>query len=84
MQQMAKQMIDFQKTTFNNTFASLVTLQEQSEKMVATFLDQSPMPKEGKEAMENWLKMCKEARDNFKKAVDEGYENLEKYFQSEA
>ena len=35
----AKQMIEFQKTTFDNTFNAMVILQEQPEWMVNTLLE---------------------------------------------
>ena len=49
---MAKQMIDFQKATFDNTFNAMVLLQEQTEKMVKTFMAQATLlPEEGKKML---------------------------------
>jgi len=80
-QKMAKQMIDFQKATFTNTYNTMSTFQEQSERFVTTFMEQNPMlPQQSKEALQEWVKMCKKARDDYKKAVDESFKNLEKYF----
>lgn len=77
----AKQMIEFQKSTFNNTFSTMATLQEQSENMINTFLEQNPMlPKQNKEAFQEWIKVCKKARDDYKKTIDESFKNLESYF----
>ena len=59
----AKQMIDFQKTTFDNTFNAMVLLQEQAESMASTALDQATwMPEEGRTAINDWLKAYKKGR----------------------
>ena len=53
---MAKQMIDFQKATFDNTFNAMVLLQEQTERMVGTFMEQATfLPEEGKKMMRDWV-----------------------------
>jgi polyhydroxyalkanoate synthesis regulator phasin len=81
----AKQMIEFQKATFNNTFSTISMLQDQSEKMINTFLEQNPMlPKQNKDAFNEWLKVCKKARDDYKKTIDESFKNLESYFTESA
>jgi hypothetical protein len=80
----AKQMIDLQKTTFQNTFNALTMFQEQTEKMATAFLNQTPgLSKEGRKAINEWVSAFKKARDDFKKAVDEGFEKVEA-FSSEA
>lgn len=49
-----KQMIDFQKATFDNSFKAMSTLQEQGEQMVSMFLEQAPwLPPEGKKPLPN-------------------------------
>ena len=81
----AKQMIEFQKNTFQNTFSTLSTLQDQSEKMINTFMEQNPMlPKQNKDAFNEWIKVCKKARDDYKKTIDESFKNLESYFTESA
>jgi hypothetical protein len=79
--EIAKQMIDLQKTTFQNTFTALAMLQEQTEKMATAFLDQIPgLSKEGRKTINEWVGAFKKARDDFKKAVDEGFEKMETFF----
>jgi hypothetical protein len=78
---MAKQMMDFYKTTFDNSFNAMVMLQEQSEKMVNTFMDQATwLPEEGKGTLKEWASTYKKAREDFKKSVDEGFKKVEEYF----
>ena len=80
--QIANQMIQFNKTAFDNTFNAMTVLQEQTEKMVNMFLEQqSPwMPAEGKKAVTDWLKAYKQGREGFKAAVDDNYRKVEEYF----
>ncbi len=76
-----RQMIEFYKTTFDNTSNAMMILQEQTEKMVGIFLEQSPwFPKEGKEAVNEWVKTYKRGRDAYKASVDESYKKVSEYF----
>ncbi len=78
---MFKQMIDFQKVTFDNSFKAMSTLQEQGEKMVNMFLDQAPwLPPEGKKAVEEWIKAYNKGREDFRKSVDENFGKVQEYF----
>ena len=78
---LAKQMIDFNKVTFDNTFSAMVLLQEQTEKMVSTFMEQATfIPAEGKKMLNEWVETYKKGRENFKKTVDESFAKVEDYF----
>ena len=78
---MAKQMIDFQKATFDNTFEAMVLLQDQTERMAATFMEQATFfPEEGKKMVRDWVQTFKKGREEFKKAVDESFAKVEAYF----
>ena len=77
----AKQMIDFQKTMFDNTFNAMVLVQEQTERMATTLLDQATwMPAEGKNAISGWVDAFKKGREDFKKGVDENFKRVEDFF----
>ena len=77
----AKQMIQFNKAAFDNTFNAMAVLQEQTEKMVNSFMEQSAwMPAEGKKAVSDWIKAYKRGRDDFKAAVDDNYKKVEEFF----
>ncbi len=74
---MTKQMIDFQKTTFDNTFNAMVLLQEQSERMGRTVLQQASwLPEDGKKAIDEWISGFKKARDEFKNVIDDSYNKM--------
>jgi hypothetical protein len=68
--QMVRQVIDFQKASFDNSFNAMVLIQEQTEKMAKTFLDQANwLPEEGKSVLNQWIGAYKKGRDDFKKSV---------------
>lgn len=80
----ARQVIEFQKATFDNTFNSLAVLQEQAETMVGAFLEQAAwLPAEGKEAVKNWVNTYKKGRIDFKEAADKNYAKVEEYFSAD-
>lgn len=78
---MAKQMIDYQKSTFNNVFNAMNMLQEQSEKMTMAFLEQSPaIPETGKKSVQEWSQAVKKGREDFKKVLDDNFSKMETLF----
>ena len=79
--ELLKQMIEFNKTTFDNAFNTIVMMQNQTEQMVNSFMNQSSwLPEEGGKALNEWVNAYKKARDNFKKAIDESYKRVQDYF----
>jgi hypothetical protein len=82
--QMTKQMIHFQKAFFNNSFNTMTLLQNQTENMSRTLLNQSKwLPDEGRAAMERWIDACKKGRQDFKRTVEESFARAEAMFASE-
>lgn len=80
-QKMFKQMIDFQKATFDNTFNAITMLQEQTEKTVKTYLDQASwLPEGGQKAISEWVNAYKKGRDDYKKAIDDHFKRVEDFF----
>ncbi len=79
--QIAKQMIDFTKTAFDNSFEAMAVLQDQTEKMVNAMIEQnSLMPEDGKKAVSDWIKSYKKGRNDFKAAADENFKKVESFF----
>ncbi len=77
-----KQMIDFNKATFDNSFNAMVMLQEQTERMANQILDQASwLPEDGKKALTDWVDAYKTGRDDFKKSVDESFAKVNDYFE---
>ncbi len=78
--QILKQMIDFNKTTFDNTYETFMMLQEQSERMTNTMIEQAAwVPKEGRNAMTEWTKAYKKGQTELKKIVDENFKRAEDF-----
>ena len=78
---LAKQVIDFNKSSFNNSFDAMVMMQEQTEKMVGSMLEQAPwLPNEGKKVLGEWMSAYQKGREEFKKTVDESFKKVETYF----
>ena len=79
--QIALQMIQFNKTAFDNSFSAMNMVYEQNEKIVGTFLQQATwIPEEGRKAIENWMQSYKKGCEDFKKLADENYQKVEEFF----
>ncbi|HPC02350.1 MAG TPA: hypothetical protein PKY58_01150 [Syntrophales bacterium] len=81
----AKQTFDFYRSTFENTFKALSMLQEQSQRMMDMYLEQtSGFPEEGKKAIREWVNAYRKGSQDFKKAVDESFARVDQFFSAEA
>ncbi|HPC86697.1 MAG TPA: hypothetical protein P5238_06930 [Smithellaceae bacterium] len=81
--QIAKQMVDFNKKAFDASFEAMAAMQEQTEKMVSTMMQQSQFfPDEGKKLITDWLKTYKKGREEFKAAADENFKKVDAFFSS--
>jgi hypothetical protein len=77
---LGKQMIDFYKTTFDNSFSAMMMLQEQMERMTSLYWGQMVnLPQEAKKGLNEWIKSYNKNCEDFKKVVDEGFKNLESF-----
>ena len=80
MKKMSKQMLDFYKTSFDNSFSAMMTLQEQMERMGNTYWGQmANLPEEAKKGIAELTKSHKKHCEDFKKAVDDGFQKLESF-----
>jgi predicted aminopeptidase len=76
-----KQMIEFQKATFDNSFNAMGMLQEQAERMLNMSLEQATwLPEEGRKAIDEWIKAYKKGREDFKKIVNDNFARVEALF----
>jgi hypothetical protein len=67
------QMLNFQKSAFNNTYNSMLLIQQQTEAMTESLLKNIPG------ISEEWNIIVKNNQENVKKAVDEGFLKAESY-----
>lgn len=82
--QIAKQMIQFNKTAFDSSFNTLSMMYEQNEKMFETFLSQATgLPEDGKKVIKDWMNAYSQGCKDFKQQVDENYTKVEDYFNKE-
>jgi len=78
--QIVKQMLNFNKSTFNNAFNALTMAQEQTEILGKSFIEQASwLPAEGKKAVQDWLDACKKGREEYKKLIDDAYKKVEAF-----
>jgi hypothetical protein len=79
--QIAKQMIQFNKSALDNSFKAMTMVCEQNEKMVETMLEQSSwLPENGRKAIQDWVTGFKAGSDDFKKMFDSNYAKVEAFF----
>src|SRR3989339_527054 len=77
---MGKQMIDFYKTSFDNSFSAMMMLQEQMERMTGMYWGQMVnLPDEAKKGLTEWTKSYKKNCEDFKKMMDESFKKLESF-----
>ncbi|MBM4271714.1 MAG: hypothetical protein FJ139_06105 [Deltaproteobacteria bacterium] len=81
VKQIAKQTFDFYRSTFNNTFNAMMMLQEQTQKVIDMYLEQTTgFPEEGKKAINEWITAYKKGSADFKTAIDESFKRVEGFF----
>ena len=79
--QIAKQMMEFNKTAFDNTFNAMAALQDQTEKLVFHFLEKAQwFPEDGKKTINEWVNAYKKGREDFKASADASYKKVSDYF----
>lgn len=80
-QKLGKQMIEFYRTTFDNSFSAMMMLQEQMDRMANLYWGQLiNVPEENKKAMAEWSKSYKKNCEEFKRVVDDSFKKLESFF----
>ena len=69
-----KQMVDFQKSTFDSTYHSMAALQEQGKKMVDLSMEKTPwFPDKGKKIMAEWSAIFQKNSSDFKTLIDQNF-----------
>ena len=78
--QFALSVLDFEKTTFDNTFKLIDKLQKQTETLVKTYVGKAEwMPEEGRAMVQDWTRMLQSNRREFLKTVDKSFEYMTQY-----
>jgi polyhydroxyalkanoate synthesis regulator phasin len=78
--QVFKQMVEFNKSAFNNAFNAMIMVQDQNETLANTMITQATwLPEEGKKAVQEWVDTFKKGREAYKKTVDEAFKKVEEF-----
>ena len=76
-----KQMMNYNKTAFDNAYNAVTMLQDQAEKMMNVSMEQATwIPEEGKQFADEWAKTCRQGWKDFKNAVDANFKKAEDFF----
>lgn len=84
--QIAAQIVDFQKTAFTNWYNTVAMIQDQSASAMEMLIRQSglPMPETACKAVKNWVNACQEGLKRFHSYVEGGFSSNEKHLVLEA
>lgn len=73
-----KQIIEFNKAVFENSFSMMATIQDQMERMMSIYMDKtSGLPEEARKAVYEWMDVYRKGCEDFKISIDEGFNKLE-------
>lgn len=83
--EIVEQMIDFHKKSFENCFLLMASIQNQTEKIFKSFVEQTPgISKEMIKVMDEWNAAYKQGIEDFKKTMDKGYAKVEDFLDNNA
>lgn len=78
-----KQVIEFQKSSVDNGLNALQAIQEQTENMARSFIEQAGwLPEEGKKVVNQWVDAYKKGQEEYRKVVDDNFKKVEDYLES--
>jgi len=78
--ELLKQMVSFNKAAFENSFNTMLMLQEQMERMARAYVDQATgISAETKNAVNEWTQVYKKGLADFKARIDENFKKVEAF-----
>ncbi len=79
--QMVKQMIEFNKTSFNNTYETMLMMNEQAEKVTESIISSQPafLPENNRKILDEWSAAYKKGCTEIKNTVNSNFDKLEEY-----
>jgi len=79
--QLFKQMLEVNKSAFDNNFKALSLFQNISEKNMRCFLNNAGwIPEENRKMFNEWLNAFRKSHENLKTYADENYKKAMEYF----
>jgi hypothetical protein len=83
--QITKQMLNFQKMSFDSWYNAVSVVQDQAVSNMGMMLNQAAwIPEDGRNAIQSWVQISKEERNRLKSYVDMGFAAIEKSISSGA
>jgi phage-related minor tail protein len=80
--QILKQMMEFNKYTFENAYHGLAIVQSQAEQLASAMINHADwLPEDGKKAFKAWSEAYKKGAEDFKKRVDASFGMMEELFE---
>jgi len=75
---LTKQIIDFQKSTFETVYGAMTRIQNQMESTTTNLLKRSSIvPEEGIKAIDAWSSVIKQGQSDVKKLIVDGFDAWE-------
>lgn len=83
--QFLKQIIEFNRVSFTNSYDMIAMMQDQAERMTSSLLSQTTwFPEEGRNMLAEWIKACKNGQENVKKNIDDSLKKAEELFSAQS
>lgn len=77
--EITKQVIDFQKSAFNNWYDAVSMMQDQATAATESLISKSGLvPADSNKTVEKWIEVFKANRTNLKKQIDDNFKQAEK------
>ena len=79
--QTVKQILDFNKSTFDSVFNTVSTLQDETESFISRFMEKSNLiTPDGKKIIGRMSDAYRKGRSDLRSIADEGYKKAYEYF----
>jgi hypothetical protein len=80
-EKIAKQMLSLQKATVDQSYNAMLVLQDHSEKIMQTVMEQAAwLPEGSKQVVDGWIGAVKKNGDDAKQMIDDYFDSVEKFF----
>jgi hypothetical protein len=81
-EKIAKQMLNMQKATVDQSYNAMLVIQDHSEKIMQTVMEQATwLPDDSKKAVDGWISALKKNGDDYKQMIDDYFVSVESFFE---
>jgi hypothetical protein len=83
-EKIAKQMLSLQKATVDQSYNAMLVIQDHSEKIMQTVMEQATwLPEGSKQVVDGWIGAAKKNGTDYKQMLDDYFSSVEKFFVTE-